>query len=138
MCPHMHKAPLILAIRYMYKLKWKIQIFKERYYSAKKVCERRSHRTTPLGEKQPKQVGKMPEIRKKLNLEVMTTFFWKISSKSTNFEDWCLGRGIFDEVSVWKVTVSTTSVILSHWPILTFLHSFRHERMLVLRTLGLV
>ena len=35
MCRHMHKAPLILAIRSMYKLKWKIKIFKERYCSEK-------------------------------------------------------------------------------------------------------
>jgi len=48
MCPHMHKAPLILAIRYMYKLKWKIQIFKERYYKCKKGVGTRSHPTTPL------------------------------------------------------------------------------------------
>jgi len=33
----------------------------------------------------------MPEIRKKFNAEVMTTFFWKISAKSTNFEVSSLG-----------------------------------------------
>jgi len=27
------------------------------------------------GKKQPKQIGKMPEIRKNFNLELMTTFF---------------------------------------------------------------
>jgi len=39
-CHHMHKGPLILAILHVYKLKRKIQIFKERCYSAKKVWER--------------------------------------------------------------------------------------------------
>jgi len=34
--PYMHKAPSILAIRYVYKLKWKIQVFNERYYKCKK------------------------------------------------------------------------------------------------------
>jgi len=51
----------------------------------------------------------MPEIRKNLTWEVVTTFFWKISAKSTNFEVSSLGLefqvsslglGIFDEVSV--------------------------------------
>ena len=31
----------------------------------------------PVGKKQPKQVGKMPEIRKKFNFEVVMTFSWK-------------------------------------------------------------
>jgi len=47
-CPHMHKAPSILAIRCTYKLKWKIQIFNERYYKCKKGVGMRSHPTTPL------------------------------------------------------------------------------------------
>ena len=29
-------------------------------------------------------------------------------------------------------------IVFTYWPILTFLYSFRHERMLVFRTLGLV
>ena len=47
----MHKAPLILAIPYMYKLKWKIKIFRERHYSAKRcgnAVPKRSYPTTPL------------------------------------------------------------------------------------------
>jgi len=61
------------------------------------------------GKKQSKQVGKVPEIRKKFNLEVMTTFFQEISAKCTNFEVSSLGLEfqvsslglrIFDEVSV--------------------------------------
>jgi len=79
----------------------------------------------------------MPEIRKKLKSKVMTTFFNKISEKCTNFEVSSLGLelqvsslglGVFDEVlvsisvysrnfnqdsvSVSKVTVSTTSLVL--------------------------
>jgi len=63
------------------------------------------------GKKQPKQVRKMPKIRKKFNLEVVTTFFSKISAKFTNFEVWSLslefhvsslGLAIFDEVVVPK------------------------------------
>ena len=42
----------------------------------------------------------MREIRKKSTWEAVTTFFWKISAKSTNFEISSLGLGIFDEVSV--------------------------------------
>ena len=44
---------------------------------------------------------------------MMTTFFWKISAKSTNFVVSSLGLGIFDEVSVSEVTVSTTSLLIS-------------------------
>jgi len=43
----------------------------------------------------------------------MVTFFWRISAKSTNFEVPSLGRGIFSEVSVSEVTVSTTSLLIS-------------------------
>ena len=42
-CPYMHKAPSILAICCTYKLKWKIQIFNERYYKCKKGVGLRSH-----------------------------------------------------------------------------------------------
>ena len=44
----------------------------------------------------------MPEIWKKIDLEVMATFFWKNAAKCTNFEVSSLGLGIFDEVSVSK------------------------------------
>jgi len=40
--------------------------------------------------KQPKQVGKMPEIRKNFNFQLMTSFSWKIlrkiSVQFTNFQ----------------------------------------------------
>jgi len=49
------------------------------------------------GKEQPKQVGKMLEI-KKINLEVMTTIFEKISAKSRNVEISSLR--IFGEVTV--------------------------------------
>ena len=69
------------------------------------------------GKKQPKHVGQMPEIRKKLYLEVMATFFFYISAKSTNFEVSSLGVefqvssiGIF-EVSVSKVSLDYTTDI---------------------------
>ena len=59
----------------------------------------------------------MPEIWKKNNVEMITTFFLKSSAKSTNFDVSSLG--IFDEVpvskfnqvSVSKVTVSTEPLI---------------------------
>jgi len=38
------------------------------------------------GKKQPKHVGKMPEIGKKFDSEVITTFSRKKSAKCTNFE----------------------------------------------------
>jgi len=69
-------------------------------------------------ERTTKTVRQNPRNLKKLNLEVMKTFFWKISAKSTNFEVWSLGLGfqvsslgIFDKVSISKVTISTTSLL---------------------------
>jgi len=74
----------------------------------------------------------MPEIWKKIKSELITTFFKKLSAKCTNFEVSSLGLGpehqvsslglgVFDEVSVSsrnfnqvsvsKVTVSTTSLV---------------------------
>jgi len=35
-CPHMHKVPLILAIRYIYKWKLKIKTSKELYCNSKR------------------------------------------------------------------------------------------------------
>ena len=69
------------------------------------------------GKKQWRLVRKMTEIRKNLIREVLTKFFWKFFAKSTNFEVPSLSLGIFDEVlnevSVSKVTVSTTSLLFS-------------------------
>jgi len=75
------------------------------------------------GKKQPKHIGKMPEIWKKFKSEVMTTFSFFYLAKCTNFEVSSLGLGVFDEVSVSsrnfnlvsvsKVTVSTTSLVTS-------------------------
>jgi len=52
----------------------------------------------------------MLEFRRKLNLEVVMTFFWKISAKFTNFE--VSNIRIFDEVSI-----STTSlpIVFQHY-----------------------
>ena len=93
------------------------------------------------GKKQPKHVGKMPEIWKKLKSEVMTTLFNKISAKCTNFEvsvsnfksrvlvsDFLIksrsrlefltrsrSRNFYQvSVSVSKVTVSTTSLMVGY------------------------
>jgi len=77
--------------------------------------------------KQPKQVGKMPEIRKNLNVKAMTTSFWKTSAIPTNFEVSSLGLEFqvstvsltilmksrsrsFNSVLVSKVTVSIASL----------------------------
>ena len=79
------------------------------------------------GKKQPKHVGKMPEI-KKCKSEVMTTFFFlekctnfDISSLGLELQVSILGLGVFDEVSVssrnfnqvsvLKVTVLTTPLV---------------------------
>ena len=80
------------------------------------------------GKKQPKNVGKMPEI-KKIQVRSDADIFSKMSAKCTNFDVSSFGRelqvsslGVFDEVllsvssrnfnqvSVSKVTVSTTSL----------------------------
>jgi len=75
--------------------------------------------------RKPKQVGKLPEIRNKFNLEVVTTFFSKIWANSTNFEIsefFMKSRSRrFNEVSVSKVTVSTTSLQL-RFKVSTILH----------------
>jgi len=64
-------------------------------------------------------VRKIPEIWKEFYLEVKTTFYKKLSAKCTNFEVSIfrlefkvssLRLGIFDEVSLSKVTVSITSL----------------------------
>jgi len=43
----------------------------------------------------------MPEIRNKIDLEVTTKFFRKISAKSTNFEVSILGLGV--EFKVYRL-----------------------------------
>jgi len=71
------------------------------------------------GKKQPQHVGKNARNLKKIDAEVITTFFKKNSAKCTNFQVSSLGLelpvwslGVFDEVSVTKVTVSTTSLLI--------------------------
>ena len=57
--------------------------------------------------KQPKHVGKMPEIWKKFRSEVMTTFFQKISAECTNFEVSSLGVEL--QVSVSEFLMKSRS-----------------------------
>jgi len=67
-----------------------------------------------VGKKQPKHVGKMPEVWKKFKSEVMTTFFlnfgkthkfWSLESRSQTSI-----VGVFDEVSVSSRNFNQVSV----------------------------
>ena len=63
--------------------------------------------------------------------------FWSLDSQSRNFW-WSLGDSVSDVLTRSRFRRLRSRLHHWYWPILTFLHSFRHERMLVFKITGLV